>query len=76
MNLLERPLEINRAGYQELLRIPGIGPKGVKSILSARRQGSILHDLSDLKDLGINTSRAAPYILFNGRRPAYQPSLW
>lgn len=76
INLMERPLDINRAGYHELLRIPGIGPKGVNSILSARRQGSILSDLSDLRKIGINASRAAPYILIDGRRPAYQTSLW
>ena len=75
LNLSECPIDVNSAGYHELLRVPGIGPEGVKSIISARQQGGTLNDLRDLKKLGINASRAAPYILLNGHRPAYQPPL-
>ena len=74
-NLQERPIEINRADRRELLRIPGIGPKGANAILSARRRNH-LHDLAELRGLGINPKRAAPFILLNGVRPAYQPSFW
>jgi predicted DNA-binding helix-hairpin-helix protein len=75
LNLQHHPVEINRATRQELLRVPGIGPKGASAILTARRQG-LLHDLERLRSLGINPKRAAPFILLNGKRPAYQPSLW
>jgi predicted DNA-binding helix-hairpin-helix protein len=74
-HLSERPIEINQADRQELLRVPGIGPKGVNAILSARRQ-TRLQDLAELRGLGINPKRAAPFILLNGVRPAYQPSFW
>jgi len=74
-HLAERPLEINRAGRSELLRVPGIGPKGAEAILKARRQGT-LRDLADLRKIGIVPERAAPFILLAGRRPAYQLSLF
>lgn len=72
-NLRERPLEINRATPQQLLRVPGIGPQGVQRILQAR-QHTRLTDLSQLKKLGVQTDRAAPYLLLNGRRPTRQLS--
>jgi len=71
MNLSERPLEINRAEKRELLRIPGIGPKGADAIMSARRKGK-LRDLSSLRRLGISPERVAPFVLMDGKRPAQQ----
>jgi predicted DNA-binding helix-hairpin-helix protein len=74
-NLAECPLEVNRAERQQLLRIPGIGLKGAETILRARRQGRI-RDLSMLKKMGVLAERAAPFLLLDGRRAAYQPSLF
>jgi predicted DNA-binding helix-hairpin-helix protein len=73
--LSNAPVEINSAERQELLRVPGIGPVGVDRLLHARRQGA-LRELSDLRKLGVIAERAAPYILMDGRRPAYQLRLW
>jgi len=73
LNLVERPLEINRANRHDLLRIPGIGPQSADAILQARRQ-SKLRDLSALKKLGIPAERAAPFVLLDGKRAAYQLS--
>jgi predicted DNA-binding helix-hairpin-helix protein len=66
---------VNTADRRDLLRVPGIGPKGVQKVLGARRQGT-LHDLTDLRKVGIIAQRAAPFILLDGRRPAHQLSLW
>jgi predicted DNA-binding helix-hairpin-helix protein len=74
-NLIERPIEINKADRHELLRIPGIGLKGAEAILSARRTDR-LRDLSTLKKLGVLAERAAPYILLDGRKTATQLSLF
>jgi predicted DNA-binding helix-hairpin-helix protein len=74
-NLQERPLEINNAERRELLRIPGIGPKGADAILKARR-GSKLRDLTTLKKLGIVTTRVAPFILLDGKRAESQLSMF
>lgn len=74
-NLGERPLELNSATREELLRIPGIGPLGMQRILAARKEHQ-LTALSQLARMGIQTTRAAPFILLNGKRPALQPSLF
>lgn len=74
-HLSHSPLEINQVDRLEMLRIPGIGPKGSTAILSARRQSRIV-SLEDLKKLGVNTNRCAPFILINGRRPIYQMPLF
>ena len=74
MNLMDNPIEINKADKRELIRIPGIGLKGAEAILSARRI-SQLRDLSSLKKLGIIAERAAPYLLFDGHRMAAQMKL-
>ena len=66
-NLKEKPLEINKAHKQELLRIPGIGPKNADAILQARRT-SKLRDLTSLRKLGIVVARVAPFVLLDGRR--------
>lgn len=71
LNLQESPVELNTASRRELLRVPGIGPKGAERLLRARRLGT-LRDLADLRQLGIAARRAAPFILLDGRRPAYQ----
>ena len=74
-NLKERPLEINKAGRRELLRIPGIGPKSADAILRARRVGK-LRDLTSLRKLGIVTARVAPFVLLDGRRVDTQLSMF
>lgn len=73
-NLAETPIEINRASRSQLLRVPGIGLKGVEAILSGRRQNNI-RSLVELRKIGVNPTRAAPFILLDGKRPAYQLSL-
>jgi len=75
LNLAEKPLEVNFSSRNELMRIPGIGPKGAEAIIQARRQ-SKLRDLSTLTKLGIVAKRAAPFILLDGRRTNFQMSLF
>jgi predicted DNA-binding helix-hairpin-helix protein len=75
LNLKETPVEINRGDRAELLRIPGIGPKGAEAILKARRKGR-LESLEDLRRIGINPSRAKSFILFDGKPPAQQLAFW
>jgi predicted DNA-binding helix-hairpin-helix protein len=75
INLVHTPVELNRADRHALLRVPGIGPKGVEAILKARRTGK-LKDISRLRALGIDPARAAPFILLDGKRPAQQMALF
>ena len=72
--LINKPIEINKADRYELIRIPGIGMKGADAILNARSL-SKLRDLSSLKKLGVIAERAAPYILFDGKKAAQQLTL-
>ena len=75
VNIGDQPMEINRAEMHGLLRIPGIGPKSAEAILRVRRQGKI-RDVSTLRKLGVNTDRASPFLLFEGKRIANQPPLF
>ena len=69
------PIEVNRASRKELLRVPGLGPRSVARILRLRRQGTF-RTLTDLKKIGAVASRAAPFIVLDGKRPPYQMGLW
>ena len=59
------PVEINRAPYEMLLRVPGIGVKSANRICSARKQASL--DFTDLKKLGIVVKRAQYFITCRGK---------
>ena len=74
-HLQHRPLELNRASREQLLRVPGIGLKSAEIILTARRRGK-LTDLSHLRQLGVKTKNVAPFVLLDGKRPAHQLSLF
>ncbi|MAS34743.1 MAG: radical SAM protein [Anaerolineaceae bacterium] len=76
LNLRDRPVDVALADRMALLRVPGIGPAGADAILKARRTHKI-RDLADLRKLGIRApEQASPYILFQGRRPPQQLSLF
>lgn len=59
------PVEINRAPYYELLRVPGIGVKSARRILTARRYRSL--DYAGLKKIGVVLKRAQYFITCNGK---------
>ncbi len=59
------PVEINRADYNMLLRVPGIGVKSAKRIINARRMAALNFD--DLKKLGVVLKRAIYFITCGGR---------
>lgn len=64
------PIEINKASFWQLLRVPGIGNVSVRRILQARRVGKLSFD--DLKKIGVVLKRAAYFITCNGK---YKPHL-
>lgn len=82
------PLEINKASYQDLLKVPGIGPRTARKIIYIRRHHA-LKDFFELKNIGIVLKRALSFVTLNGKffgnralltkpsRPLYQQlSLW
>lgn len=74
------PLEVNRASYKDLLRVPGIGPTSAGRIIRARKRFKF-NSLDELKNTGVVVKRASPFIQINGRyRESYklvhQLELW
>lgn len=59
------PVEINRADYQILLRIPGVGVKSAQRIVRARRNGALRFE--DLKRIGVVLKRALYFITCSGK---------
>ena len=59
------PVEVNRADYEALLRVPGIGVVSAKRILVARRSGALRAE--DLKKLGVVMKRAQYFLTCGGR---------
>jgi putative DNA modification/repair radical SAM protein len=59
------PVEVNRADYYSLLRVPGIGTNSAQRIIAARK--SAVLDFKDLKRMGIVMKRAVYFITCNGR---------
>ncbi|MDY5957053.1 MAG: putative DNA modification/repair radical SAM protein [Frisingicoccus sp.] len=59
------PVEINKASYEMILRVPGIGVTGARRICRARRYAIL--DFNDLKRMGIVLKRAMYFITCSGR---------
>jgi len=60
------PLEINKASFYELIRVPGIGRVSAKRILETRKINKI-GELEQLKQLGTVVRRAQNYITLDGK---------
>ena len=58
------PVEVNRADYYTLLRVPGIGVKSARRIVQARKTGRL--DFNDLKKVGVVLKRAIYFITCSG----------
>ena len=59
------PMDVNRAPYNDLLRIPGIGVTSAKRIAIARRTSAL--NFSGLKKLGVVLKRAQYFITCGGK---------
>lgn len=64
-HLEQFPVEINRADYRTLLRVPGIGVKSARRIIGARK--SALLGFDDLKKIGVVLKRALYFITCGGK---------
>lgn len=58
------PIEVNKASYKDLLRVPGIGVTSAKRIVMTRKYSTIRYE--HLKKLGIVIKRAKYFITVNG----------
>lgn len=64
-NLDQFPVEVNRASYEMLLRVPGIGVTGARRICQARRHTTL--NFNDLKRIGVVLKRAVYFITCSGK---------
>lgn len=64
-HLEQFPVEVERADYMTLLRVPGIGVKSAQRIVKARRYGALRFE--DLKKMGVVLKRALYFITCGGR---------
>ncbi len=71
-HLEQFPVEINKADYHTLLRVPGLGVNSARRIVAARRYGNLTFE--DLKKIGVVLKRAVYFITCNGRM-MYQTKL-
>lgn len=61
------PVDVRTAPYEELVRVPGIGPTTARRIV-AERNTVVFRGLADLRRIGVLTSRAAGFLTLNGRK--------
>jgi predicted DNA-binding helix-hairpin-helix protein len=61
------PVELLTASYEELVRVPGIGPLAARRIV-LNRPTTQFRNLSDLRKVGVVTTRASGFLLLRGRR--------
>jgi predicted DNA-binding helix-hairpin-helix protein len=61
------PVEVQSASYEDLTRVPGIGPLSARRIVETRA-ASVYRGLADLRALGVLTNRAAGFLSLRGRR--------
>ena len=64
-HLEQFPVEINKADYQMLLRVPGIGVKSAQRNCKARKSGAL--NFENLKKIGVVLKRALYFITCNGK---------
>jgi predicted DNA-binding helix-hairpin-helix protein len=59
-------IDPNNASYQELLRVPGIGPISAKRIMNLRAKKFVFSKRKDLQSVGVVLKRADPFLTVNG----------
>jgi putative DNA modification/repair radical SAM protein len=64
------PVEVNEASLDDLLHVPGIGPRSARRIIALRKKGLRMEKEASLKALGVVMKRALPFIAINGARHA------
>jgi hypothetical protein len=61
------PVDVNRAPKEMLLRVPGLGPRAVQGIVSARRHRAL--SLADVGRMTVSIKKLRPFIITADWRP-------
>ena len=67
------PVEVTHAPYEQLVRVPGIGPKAARTLVMVRRRSAMRH-LGDLARIGVDVARAGFFVSLRSRRAAERPA--
>lgn len=67
MMRFDGPLDINEASYEELIRVPGIGPQTARKIVANQKKEKITK-YEQLRQFGGWVERAKPFIEIDGKR--------
>ncbi len=65
-NIFDSPIDPNSASFDELIRVPGIGPKSARRIVFHRKERKI-ERMRDLAALGVVVRRAGPFLKIDGK---------
>ena len=63
------PVDLSSASREELLRVPGIGPRAADRLIATRR-GTVLRGADDLRRLGVDVTRGGHFMALGGKRLA------
>lgn len=61
-------IDVNSASWEELVRIPGIGPQSANRILDMQKKGVKIEHKRQLAEIGIRIKGALPFIELDGWR--------
>ncbi|QDG53440.1 putative DNA modification/repair radical SAM protein [Persicimonas caeni] len=61
------PVDLNRASFEEIVRVPGIGVRNAKRIVAMRRKRRVR--LEDLRKMRSNVRKAAPFVITADKNP-------
>ena len=67
------PIEVSRAPYESLIRVPGIGPASARTLVEGRRHW-VIRWSGDLRAAGVDVTRAGWFLSLRGRRLARSPA--
>jgi predicted DNA-binding helix-hairpin-helix protein len=67
------PVEVRRAPYETLVRVPGIGPGTARTLVEGRRR-AVIRWAGDLRAAGVDVTRAGWFLTLGGRRLAASPA--
>ena len=66
-NFIDSPVDVNEAPYEDLIKIPGVGPVNARRIVGLQEKGGDI-TRKELQNMGVALNRAMPFIKIQGMR--------
>ncbi len=67
-NYFSGGIDVNEAQFEDLIRVPGIGPQSANRILDMQKSHVKIEKKEQLKNIGVVLKRAMPFLIINGNR--------